>query len=219
MFGRKNRSQHYEDHEKIAIPQEYQKVQQKLPREYGIPENAEVYVMNNGQASVLLVSFPVSEQASMPFGRPQNVIDQQHSMMGEGDGLIEVKGGNTEDGRPYIYEIIKHHYAPEAGTVTGNEYTLNINVRMEHSIQFINGSFAEEGTIGLRDTVGMAIYQKTTGLSMDEVMKTWSRDPYDPDYRKGFLMNQSEVPELDEQFPDHPLSKARAFVKYIVNNN
>ena len=54
---------------------------------------------------------------------------------------------------------------------------------------------------------------------LDELMERWMQDPYDPDYRKGFLMNRSEVRELDEMFPWHPLSVARKLAEFIVTNN
>ena len=101
----------------------------------------------------------------------------------------------------------------------GVEYTLNINVRMDNSIQFINGSFAEEGMTGARDSIVLAMYSKAKNLSLEDTMKEWFRDPYDPEFKSGFLMNISEKPELDEQFPNHPLSEARALVKFIVENN
>ena len=50
-------------------------------------------------------------------------------------------------------------------------------------------------------------------------MERWTQDPYDPDYRKGFLMNRSEAQELDESFPEHPLSVARKLAEFIVTNN
>lgn len=139
--------------------------------------------------------------------------------MGENEGLIEVVNGTTVGGKPFIYEIIKHKIAVDDEIPQGVEYTLNINVRMDNSIQFINGSFAEEGTTGTRESVCVVLYSQTKKIGLEDVMKVWSKDPYDPEYKMGFLMNFSEQPELDDQFPQHPLSEARAFVKYIVENN
>ena len=47
----------------------------------------------------------------------------------------------------------------------------------------------------------------------------WVRDPYDPDRKKGFLMNWTEDEKYDGLFPYHPLSEVRQFVKYVVENN
>ena len=57
-------------------------------------------------------------------------------------------------------------------------------------------------------------------IDVENLMENgWFCDPYDPDYKKGFRMNLSEKPGLDEMFPEHPLSVARALVKYVINNN
>lgn len=45
------------------------------------------------------------------------------------------------------------------------------------------------------------------------------RDPYDENYKEGFLMNVSEDESMDEQFPDHPLSMLRKYVKWVIENN
>ena len=185
----------------------------------GIPKEAVGYGMRTESASCLLIMYPVSEDISMPFDNPQWVIDEQHRIMGENEGLIEVRNGTTSKGHPYVYDIIKHRINPEDEIPSGVEYTLNINVRMENTIQFINGSFAEEGTTGMRDSVCFAMYSQGSDVPLDERMKNWCVDPYDPDYKKGFLMNLSEKEEFDEQFPWHPLSLARAFIRYIVDNN
>ena len=52
-----------------------------------------------------------------------------------------------------------------------------------------------------------------------EMMKMFFEDPYDSEYREGFLMNFSERDIFDERFPDHPLSIARKYVKWVLENN
>ena len=206
--------------ETLTLPPQYQKLKQKFPEEIGIPKNAVGYGMRTGAASCLLISYPVTEEASMPFGNPQWVIDALHQSMGENEGLIEVVSGMTASGRPYIYDIIKHRIAADNnGYPRGVEYTFNINVRMENSIQFINGSFMEEGTTGIRDSICMAIYSQGKNQSVEEMLKDWFQDPYDPAFHKGFLMNQSERSEFDVNFPSHPLSEARALARFIAENN
>ena len=203
----------------LVLPQYYQKLKKKFPEGIGIPKDAVGYVMRTDAASCLLISYPVSEEISMPFDNPQWVIDEQHKAMGENEGLIEVENGTTASGKPFIYEVIKHRIATEDGIPHGVEYTLNINVRMDNSIQFINGSFAEEGTTGVRDNIVLAMYSNAKKTSMEDTMKAWFRDPYDSEFKRGFLMNKSEESVFDEQFPNHPLSVARALVKFIVENN
>lgn len=36
---------------------------------------------------------------------------------------------------------------------------------------------------------------------------------------RGNPMNHSEVPEYDDDFPDHPLTLVRRFVRELVENN
>ena len=56
--------------------------------------------------------------------------------------------------------------------------------------------------------------------NMQTVLETeWFEDPYDPDYKRGFLMNRSESPEFDSVFPSHALSVARALIGFVIDNN
>ncbi len=203
----------------IRLPSAYQKLKEKMPEDIGIPQNAAAYAMNTDRASALLLMFPVTEEQSMPFGDPQRVIEQMHQHMGEDEGLIEVVNGTTKAGRKIIYEILKHRMPADDGLPPLVEYTLNLNLRMEKTIQFINASFSEEGMTGTRESIGMALYARENDMTMDQVRENWTRDPYDPTYKRGFLMNLSEDAKLDEQFPHHPLSEARALVRFIVEHN
>jgi hypothetical protein len=211
---RKNRKK-----ETLTLPPQYQRIKQKLPEDIGVPKNAIGYEMSTEAASCLLISCPATEKASMPFDNPQQVIDELHEVMGENEGLIEVVNGTTSSGKPYIYNIIKHRIVVDDDVSHGVEYTLNINVHTDNSIQFINGSFSEEGTTGVRDSFGMALYSRVKNLNLENTIKEWFQDPYDSEFKKGFLMNFSERSEFDEQFPHHPLSEARALVRFIVENN
>lgn len=47
----------------------------------------------------------------------------------------------------------------------------------------------------------------------------WFKDPYDPDWKMGFLMNTSENRMFDDAFPEHPLSMLRSLVSFIADNN
>ena len=101
----------------------------------------------------------------------------------------------------------------------GMSYILNINVKMDKSIQFINGSFSEEGMTGMRDSVCFAMFRQSNSSESEDLLDGWFRDPYDSNYTKGLRMNFSEQEGLDEKFPWHPLSELRRLVKYIIENN
>jgi len=205
--------------EHIIFPKEFQKINQKLPDDFGLPDNTLWLGMRTERTSAMLFCFPVSEKASMPFDDNERIIREQHRDMGENEGLIEVKNGLTKKGRKYVYNIFKHSMMSERGIPQGNEYTLNINIKFENSIQFINSSFAECGITGERDALGMIIYSKSNNIDIDKALETWQEDPYDLTYKKGFLMNRSEQEKYDEIFPWHPLSEARKFLRFIAENN
>ncbi len=204
--------------EALTLPPEYERLKQSLPTDLGIPKEAVPYGMRTPDASGLLIMYPVSETISMPFDNDQWIIDQMHEHMGENEGLIEVKSGITAKGHPYVHEIIKHRFEVEDG-IPMVEYTININVKLDKTIQFINGSFKEEGTTGVRDSTALHFFSSANDMSLEEVLEIWWEDPYDSEYKKGFLMNMSEQEKLDELFPTHALSEARKLLKYIVENN
>ena len=210
--------------ETLSVPKDYKQIRKKIPDGVGIPKGALQYAKRTENAYCNLVGFPVTEQETMPFDNPQFVIDSLHKEMGEKEGIIEVKNGETAAGRPYIYNIIKHLDVGPNGEPMKMNYIMNLNVRMDNSIQFFNGCFSEEGITGMRDSIGMAIFHKVReqdGIETteDNIMDGWFRDPYDENYTRGLPKNFSEAEELDEKFPTHPLSEARAFVRFIIENN
>lgn len=201
----------------LQIPKEYKRIKAKAP-DLGFPsKDTEMYGFNNGNYSALIIKAIVPEKVSMPFNDTQVIIDDWHENMPENVGLIEVNNGLTQKGNPYVYFIMKHSVL-EDGFPCGNEYTMNINVKIDDTIFFINSSFKEEGTTGVRDSAVYATYRRENP-KLSNPMEGWSKDPYDPNFKKGFLMNLSEIKELDATFPEHPLSKAREFVRFVIENN
>ena len=205
--------------EELVFPSNYQRIKQDYLEGLGIPEEATGYEMHTNRTNGIFVNYPVSEEITMPFDDPQEIIDELHKSMDDNTGLIEVKNGTTAAGRDYIYEIIKHLMVDDKDQLIGVEYTVNMNIRMENTIQFINASFAEAGITGMRDSLVAAAYAEENNISFEETMKQWFEDPYDSDYKTGFLMNYSEREEFDGEYPWHALSEARSLVKYIIDNN
>ena len=99
------------------------------------------------------------------------------------------------------------------------------DISCDDHVYFISGSFDEAGMTGQRDSICLMLHAKSkeqAGQAADltDIMEhDWFCDPYDPNYTKGFLMNRSEVPELDSMFPEHPLSVTRSLVSFVVENN
>ena len=203
----------------IIFPKEFQKIAQKIPEDFGFPENTLWLGMRTERTSAMLFCCPATREASMPFDDNESIIREMHRDMRENEGLIEVKNGLTKKGRKYVYIIFKHSMVSDKGIPQGNEYTMNINIQFENSIHFINSSFVECGMTGERDAMGMEIYIRAKNIDIDKALETWQEDPYDPTYKKGFLMNRSEQKIFDKIFPWHPLSEARKFVRFIAENN
>ena len=63
----------------------------------------------------------------------------------------------------------------------------------------------------------LSLLQKSGTIGND--FSGWSCDPYNPEFNKGFLMNQSEQRRFDEMFPEHPLSEARKLIEFIITNH
>lgn len=61
---------------------------------------------------------------------------------------------------------------------------------MDAVMKFINASFVEEGTTGIRDNVVFSLLRDSGEVDTD--MNGWQVDPYDKEYTVGFLMNLSE---------------------------
>lgn len=199
----------------VTLPTKYERIKKKLPTDMGLPKDAAAYGMVNDNTNALVVCFSVSEESSMKFDDSEGLIKELHGLMDENSGIIEVASGVSSNGGKYIYHILKH--STEPGEPSGNTYTLNLNIQIGESIQFVNASFVEIGTTGLRDAT---IYSL---LPNDETVKIgfegWSADPYDADYKNGFLMNLSEQKQYDKMFPTHPLSEIRRLAEYIVGMN
>ena len=75
----------------------------------------------------------------------------------------------------------------------------------------------EQGMTGLRDTVVAAALEVVPlgpGWTCGDG-QPWFRDPYDPNWVGGPRRNRSDDASYDAQFPDHPLSRARAYLELL----
>lgn len=144
------------------------------------------------------------------------LIDGIHDYVSDDQGLIEVKSGITSRGYNYIYSLIKNR-DPE--NPQGNIYFLRLNLFNGDDVAEIKGNFTEIGTTGIRESFGMEFARRAGLVNLSEGnMSGWNYDPYDPDFRRGYLMNLSEKEGLDGFFPDHPLSQAREFLLAVLKD-
>ena len=201
----------------IKLPNNYKKIKGKFPEEMGLPEDAFGYEMVDDGTNALIVCFDVDESMSMPFDDNEEIIRNMHEMKNPNEGLVEVNSGETKRGAKYVYVILKHAMMQEDGVFVGTEYTMNVNVQLGSAIKFLDASFMEQGTTGMRDTAVYELLRRDGRVG--ENMEGWSSDPYDESYTEGFLMNASENALYDEMFPLHPLSAERQLIKYIIDNN
>lgn len=212
------------DDEPVKIPEEYDRIDTMKIPDVGVPENTFGYTIATGNATGIVLCYPVSAESAMPFDEPNKLIDFLHDSMNDNQGIIEVQNGDCKNGGKYVYYLMKYRRSAD-NIMLGGGYQLNFNFIIDDTIYFISGSFDEAGITGMRDSTAYALILNAKRDAGDEIdVETfmengWFRDPYDPDYKKGFLMNLSEKPELDELFPEHPLSVARALVKFVVENN
>ena len=193
----------------INIPTGFQKMN-TLPED---PVNSVAYGKQTQSSNCFIMMYPINNQSAMPYRNEKKVIDGIHSVLADGQGLVEVKSGMTKNQKQYIYSIVKSKLEP-----SGMEYILTMHIDMkDHSVN-IQSYFDETGMTGLRDT---AIMNKmiNEGKITSPNMDGWFKDPYDENYKRGLLMNLSENSEYDRMFPQHPLSETRNFIKYIIENN
>ncbi|WP_335986248.1 hypothetical protein [Glycomyces sp. MUSA5-2] len=124
-------------------------------------------------------------------------------MYGEAGCLIELERYEIV-GVPVIYQVVKvPHPALPAGQVFMAIYTLP---KTPVYAQLIYAA-AESGMTGIREATLMA----QLGMPAD-----WTRPhPFDPSLRTRLPFHRGDDPAFDRQFPDHPLSRARAWAGHI----
>ena len=209
----------------FEIPDSYSQIDPEQLKSFQLPEDAVGYTIATRNATGLIIGYEVPVKSAMSFDNPDELVDFLHENMNESQGIIEVRNGKCKNGGRYVYYILKYCRGGDEIPSRICGYQLNFNFEIGDTVYFISGSFDEAGMTGERDSIGILLLEKAKEQSGQEADLTdimeneWFCDPYDPEYTKGFLMNRSEIPELDSTFPEHPLSITRALIKYVVENN
>ena len=208
------------DKPEFILPTIYEKADDELKQEVGYDPEDNIYCMCNDN-TVALIQFKHSV-SDEPFDYDeQSLIDFLHESIDKDNddttGIVDVKGGITKSGGQYLIQILKQSVRSDNGFHTGNRYLLELYIEKNGEDQLVEGTFVESGTTGLRESMVMAQLQNE-GL-LDDFPEGWSADPYDPDFKKGFLMNLAEQEKYDKYFVTHPLSEARKLAKFIVGTN
>lgn len=169
-----------------------------------------------GGATGFLMMHTIPPNGAMPLDQ-QAVIDglRGASEVTAGEaGLIDVDVAQTTSGIPYIYSLMKI-----PGDPSGIHYNLTLHLVGERTLQ-IRGGFDEGDLTGTREAFVYELAKRHNMLhepAEDDPTGGWAHDPFDHS-TTGFVMNISELPDFDEQFPSHPLTMARELVRNIADS-
>ena len=206
---------------KILIPDGYTKLKQKNPL-----NEIQRALKNETVAFRKIVDYSdgfvfvdkLLPEKELPSNE-KDLIDGIHECLSEEQGLIEVGSGYTKRGYRYIYSIVK----TLDKEIRGSKYHLYMqlfNDGKRYDAVAVSGDFAEINMTGMRDSFGYELAMRVglVDFKNDDSFEGWNSDPYDPEYKKGALMNLSEKPGLDGLFPFHPLSQCRELLKALIND-
>lgn len=189
----------------IALPDDYRKMQ-SMPDD---PEGSQVYGVITDAAECWFIMEILSPDKAMPMDDNALVISSIHHFMDERQGVIEVGSGETTKGHRFVYSIVKTLMDGQ-----GVQYSVNLQLEYDGFVVSFQGPCVERGTTGYRDAVIYEMFMSSGGDA-----EQWTKDPYDPDYKSGVPMNVSERVRYDEHFPEHPLSRARSFLQFVIESN
>jgi hypothetical protein len=128
-----------------------------------------------------------------------------------GAGLVELDV-ITLDGLPAVQQIAKlRDTSQETGVVYIGSFTVpraNCSVVLRVQCFEVRGP----GSVtGLRDAIVLDKFlaEHPDRNSIDDIMAEWAQHPYASGIHGGLPRNRADDQQWDEQFPDHPLSRAR----------
>lgn len=184
------------------VPKYYQQID-ALPDD---PPGAVPFAVATPYAKCFFIGYSIGKEQMIPMNQIA-LIDGVRSFLAGNQGIIEC---NSEDN--WAYTIIKTQQEP-----SGVQYTLTFQMIADDKIIFIQGSFEEDGTTGIRDTIVYEILRESKQIGTDEnPLEGWFGDPYDKEYNTGALMNVSELRIFDKQFPGTPLAVCRELVDSLI---
>ncbi|MBD8082616.1 hypothetical protein [Chryseobacterium caseinilyticum] len=127
-------------------------------------------------------------------------------------GIVEVSL-LTINNVPSVKTIFKVPQ-PEGGMT----YIASVTIPFENYSWVIKIQAAEIGITGVRDAIVLnEMLLSGEANFVDEKLENWFKDPYEPNFKEGTLMNKSEEEKYDIDFPDHPLSISRKKLNEAVS--
>ena len=182
---------------------DYQSVD-RLPED---PEGSLPFGIATSNAMAICQVWEIDESNAMELDS-KALVKGIHNSLAPNQALIEVGCDKSKSGHDYIYSIVKTLKEP-----SGVQYFVLCHYWDEDSVLNFQGFFDEVGTTGMRDS--MFYSSMLQQHSSEEIQSKWWFDPYDENFKHETFMNLSEIKDLDQYFPEHPLSLARAFIEKI----
>jgi len=188
----------------FEIPFYYQQIK-ALPDD---PPGAVPFAVATPYAQCFFIGYEIPQEQMIPT-RQDALLGGIRQFLDDNQGIIECDANGA-----MAYSIVKTMSEHD-----GVQYTLTFQEIIDNKIVFIQGSFEEYGTTGIRDTVVYGLLRENGQVGSDEnPFEGWTKDPYDETVTSGALMNLSELRQFDEQFPGTPLMVCRELVDFLVKN-
>lgn len=175
-----------------------------------VSEDDEAIRWVNPQQSALIVIHFFDKEPDLPTAKDLDYLKKfyRNIAAASNGGVIETDIINLHN-IPCVKTIIK---IPQQET--GMAYIASITIPFENCSYVVKIQADEIGITGMRDALILDRLHKAGEVEIEEEnIKNWFEDPYDPDFRQGTLMNQSELEKYDPEFPEHPLSVARSLIR------
>ena len=173
------------------------------------------FKLSDGVTGLLMMN-AIPPHAVMPLN-PQELIDDLRGgpeVTSGQAGFIDVDVATTASGTPYVYSLMKI-----PGEQRGVHYNLTLHLVGDRPMQ-IRGHFDEGEVTGTREAVVYEMARRHDMLhepTAEDASGGWAHDPFDHS-TDGFVMNMSELPDFDGQFPGHPLTLARELLRNIAES-
>lgn len=190
-----------------AFPDNYRLVE----RTSETPDEATCITAQTDQANCVVLAVPI-EGTGIALLTQAEAAAFARETADPSLGVIE-SGSGEANGFRYAYFILKELLSDE-GIPLGVRYFLFMDATSDSRTMRFHGRFEEAGCTGLRESIAHEIYGRE-GV-VDDGFDGWFTDPCGLG-EQNISANLSEDPRFDAMFPDHPLSKAREFVQYVLD--
>lgn len=136
---------------------------------------------------------------------------QSRSMSRQGVAAIEVVPA-TVGGCSALRQIVKLPQKPR-----GMMYLGSVTFPFRDFSFVLKIQCPERGMTGVRDAIIFDVKLNSGEVKFEGERGPagWMQDPYDPERTEGLARNLADDEQYDERFPDHPLSRARRFLRAV----